>query len=212
MGYMSMYCVNCGLKLSGRFCAGCGTPVASVAEAQDIIPIGDWQHEVRYAALLCFPEVRQRLANVPECAKTISGEEWMELYDKAFKPITGVSVQTIAKIAAPIYAKMGVKTGKKKTSVFAEPPGQVIVDVLCALARNGLPLVKVHQGQSGCVIEAKLPSDLWALEGQVVVTIEGIGEGTKVEAATNIPGQLFDWGKSNRCLEKLFDDVKKRAV
>ena len=207
-----MYCVNCGLKLGGRFCAGCGTPVAPAAEAKDLVPVGDWQHEVRYAVLLRFPEVRDRLAKVPESAKTITGEEWLELCDQAFKPFAGVSVKTIATIAAPLYAKMGIKTGKKRASVFAEPPGQVIVDVLCALAKNGLPLVKVHQGQSGCVIEAKLPSDLWAFEGQVVVTVEGIGEETKVEAATNIPGQLFDWGKSTRCLEKLFDNLGTKAA
>ncbi len=211
-----MFCVNCGLKLGGRFCAGCGTPAGGaalvVAEPQELIPIGDWRHEVRYAVLLRFPEVRERLADVPESAKTMTGEEWMELYDKSFKPFTGVSVQTIAKIAAPIYAKMGIKTGKKRTRVFDAPPGQIIVDVLCALARNGLPLVKVHQGESGCVIEAKLPSDLWALEGQVVVTVEGTGTETNVEAATNIPGQLFDWGKSTRCLERLFGDLRARAA
>jgi hypothetical protein len=142
----------------------------------------------------------------------MTGEEWLGLYDKAFKPLSGVSVQTIASIAAPIYAKMGIKTGKKKTSVFAEPTGQVIVEVLCALAKNGLPLVKVHQGQSGCVIEAKLPSDFWALEGQVIVTVEHAGEGTNVEAATNIPGQLFDWGRSTRCLETLFGDIRAKAA
>ena len=206
-----MYCVNCGLKLSGRFCAGCGTAAGSFAEPQMVIPIGDWRHEVRYDVLLRFPEVRERLASVPESAKKLTGEEWMDLYDKAFKPLGGVSVRTIASIAGPIYAKMGIKTGKKKSSVFAEPPGQVIVDVLCALARNGLPLVKVHQGQAGCVIEAKLPSDFWALEGQVVVTVEGVREETAVEAVTNIPGQLFDWGKSTRCLENLFDDLRKAA-
>jgi hypothetical protein len=207
---MSMYCVNCGVKLSGRFCAGCGTPATPIAEVTDVIPIGDWQHEIRYAVLLRFPEVRDRLAEVPEHAKGMTAEDWMALYDKAFKPV--VSVQTIASIAAPIYAKMGIKTGKSRTEELSEPPGRVIVDVLCALARNGLPLVKVHQGQSGCVFEAKLPSDFWAFEGRVVVTVESTGEETKVEAATNIPGQLFDWGKSTRCLEKLFGDLRAKAA
>ena len=26
-------------------------------------------------------------------------------------------------------------------------------------------------------------------------------------AATKIPGQLFDWGKSNQCLNELFEDL-----
>jgi hypothetical protein len=31
--------------------------------------------------------------------------------------------------------------------------------------------------------------------------------GTLVEAATNVPGQLYDWGKSQRCLDELFAEV-----
>jgi hypothetical protein len=200
------------MKLSGNFCAGCGTRAVPAGDIVDVIPIGDWRDEVRYAVLLKFPEVRDVLAEVHECAKKMTGEEWLELYDKAFQPLTHVSVKTVASIVAPIYAKMGIKTGKTRTEVFAEPPGQLMVDVLCALARHGLPLGKVHQGQSGCVFEAKLPSDLWAFEGQVVVTVERSGAKTKVDAATMIPGQLFDWGKSTRCLEKLFGDLHTRAA
>jgi hypothetical protein len=208
----SMFCVHCGLELSGRFCAGCGTPVAPIAEVPNVLPMGDWQHEVRYAVLLRFPEVRDRLAEVPESAPGMAGEEWLGLYDKAFKPFTGVSVQTIASIAAPIYAKLGIKTGKSRADVLAAPPGRVMVEVLCALARHGLPLVKVQQGKSGCVFEAKLPSDLRSLEGHVIVTVERTGAGTKVEAATNIPGQLFDWGKSTCWLENLFGDLRAKAA
>lgn len=208
-----MFCVNCGLELEGRFCAGCGTPASSnLAARQEIVPLGNWREEVQYATLLRFSEVRKQLANVQPCAAAMTGEEWMALYDKAFKPLTGVSVQTIAKIAAPIYAKLGVKTGKKRTEAFEEPPGQVIVDVLRALAKNGLPLVEVHQGEVGVVIEAKLPSDLWALEGQVVVTVEWFGTETRVEAATNIAGQLFDWGKSTRCLQRIFGELHSKAA
>jgi hypothetical protein len=161
---------------------------------------------------LKFAEVRDRLADVPECSKSISGEEWLELYDQAFKPLSGVSAKTVAALAAPLYARMGIKTGKTRSDLLAEPPGEVMLEVLCALARNGLPLVKVHQGESGCVFEAKLPSDLWALEGRMVVTVERSGTQTKVEAATNIPGQLFDWGKSTRYLEKLFAEFRTKAA
>jgi hypothetical protein len=207
-----MYCTTCGMKQSGNFCAGCGTRFAPPDEVVDLIPAGDWKQEVRYAVLLRFPEVRDRLAKVQKCAKKMTGEEWLELYDKAFKPLTGVSMTTVAAIAAPLYAKIGIKTGKTRSEVLAEPPGQVMVDVLCALARLGLPLVNVHQGDLGCVFQARLPSDLWAFEGELVVTVERAGVQTKVEAATNIPGQWFDWGKSTRCLENLFGDLHTKAA
>jgi hypothetical protein len=167
---------------------------------------------VRYAVLLHFPEVLDRLAAIPECPKRMTAEEWMGLCDKAFKPLHGVSLKTVASIAGPINAKLGIKTGKSRTEVLAGPTGEVLVQILCALARHGMPLVKVHQGESGCVFEARLPSDLWAAEGRVVVTVERRGEGTRVEAATNIPGQLYDWGKSTRCLERLFGDLGIKAA
>ena len=74
-----MYCVNCGMKLTGQFCADCGT---RAGEVRDLLPLGDWQHEVRYAVLLRFPEVRNRLAEIPEAAKGLTNEEWQELGEK----------------------------------------------------------------------------------------------------------------------------------
>jgi hypothetical protein len=207
-----MYCTSGGLKASGRSCAACGTRTDLPGDVPVVIAVGNWEYEVRYAALLQFPEVRDRLARVPARGRAMTGKEWLGLYDAAFKPQTGVSMKSVAAVAAPIYARLGIKTGKHRTEVLPEPSGRVMVGVLCALARHRLPLVEVHQGESGCVFEAKLPSDLWAFEGQVVVTVERLGATTKVEAATNIPGQLFDWGKSTRCLEKLFGDLRGRAA
>ena len=53
---------------------------------------------------------------------------------------------------------------------------------------------------------------MWSFEGQLVVTIERAGTATKIEAATNIPGQWFDWGKSTRCLEQLFGRLHAKAA
>jgi hypothetical protein len=207
-----MYCINCGLQLKAEFCAVCGTRAVQPEETREATSAGDWKREIRYAVLLYFPEVRDRLAAVPECAKSISGEQWLDLAEKAFNPLGGVSVKTVAAIAAPLYAKMGIKTGKARSAILDAPPGEVMVEVLCALRKHGLPLVNVHQGESGCVFEAKLPSDFWAFEGQVVVTIECTGTQTKVDAATNIPGQLFDWGKSMRYLDAIFGDLRTKAA
>ena len=47
-----MYCVNCGMKLSGRFCAGCGTPAVTAAEPRDLIPLEDYYNLVGLKDLL----------------------------------------------------------------------------------------------------------------------------------------------------------------
>jgi hypothetical protein len=142
----------------------------------------------------------------------MTGEEWLGLYDEAFKPVTGVSLKKVATIVAPIYAQLGIKTGKNRRAIMQQPTGRMIVAVLCALAEAGLPLVEVHQAEAGCVVEAKLPSDLLSFEGQLVISVERSGQGTCIEAATNIPGQWFDWGKSARCLESLFGYVAQQAA
>ena len=203
-----MYCTNYGLKQSGNFCAACGTRLASPDGAVAVLPAGDWRDEVRYAVLLYFPEVRDQLAKVKPGKKKMTGEEWLGLCDQAFKPLMhGVPLKTVAAIGVVINSKLGIKTGKSRTAKLDEPTGQVMVDVLCALAKQPWPLAEVHQGESGCVFEASLPSDLWSLEGSVVVTVERTGTKTWVKAATNIPGQLYDWGKSKRALDKFFSDL-----
>jgi hypothetical protein len=210
------YCTHCGIQGNGNFCSNCGTP-RSLLESGALISIDSsdgWENEYRYEALLRYPEVRNRLQKSSRnSSKRMTGEAWLELYDKAFKPFTGgVSMVAVASIVAPIYAQMGVKTGKKRREVIHQPIGRMIIAVLCGLAENNLPLDEVHQGEAGCVVEAKLPSDIFALEGQLVVAIEKTGNGTCIEAATNIPGQWFDWGKSTRCLDKLFGSVFDRAA
>lgn len=207
-----MFCTNCGLKGAGNFCAGCGTRLAPNDGIPDVVPVEDWQNESCYAKLMKNPEVRERLAAIRSPEKRMTGEEWLGLCDKVFKPMNGVSMKTVAEIAAPIYAKIGIKTGKNRMQIVREPIGVVMVNVLSSLARNGLPLIEAHQGRLGCVIEAKLPSDLWSFEGKLIITVERVSAHTMVEAATTIPGQWFDWGKSTRCLQTLFDDVRSSAA
>jgi hypothetical protein len=124
-------------------------------------------------------------------------------------PLTGVSISTIASIATPLFTALGIKTGKRRIESVRRPVGQVIVAVLCSLARHGQEVQKVHQGRDGCVIEAVLPSDLWSFAGELVVSVAATEEGAQVEAGTKIGGQLFDWGKSRRCLDQLFTDIHR---
>jgi hypothetical protein len=65
----------------------------------------------------------------------------------------------------------------------------------------------VEQFDAGCLLIAELPSSVCALAGQLTVGIEHRPKRTKVTAATRIPGQMYDWGKSQRCLDVLFKDL-----
>lgn len=167
-----------------------------------------WYDEIRYDVLLHFTEVRDSIAKCAGQAKSaVSAEEFLALCDLAFVPLAGVSLKKIALIVQPIYSKLGIRTGKVRNEIFPSPSGNLLLSVLCSLASHGQTIRKVEQGEDGCLLEAAIPSDIWSFEGDLLITVRRNHPGTFVEGATNIKGQLFDWGKSKRCLNELFGDL-----
>ena len=73
-------------------------------------------------------------------------------------------------------------------------------------------MTAAHQFDDGCEVTAKLPSDAFALEGSLIVAFRRITSGTHIEAATKIPGQWFDWGKSTRCLARLLQEIGTNLI
>lgn len=207
-----MFCHQCGAKAHGNFCTACGTRLGAPEREPEPL-LQDWSDEIRYEVLLRQPEVRDLIArHAAQSKKRVSGEEFLELCDKAFIPIIGVSVAKIGAIALPLYARLGIKTGKTLQDRFEAPAGKLLVAALCSMARNGQTLQKVEQGEDGCLLNAKLPSDIWSFAGDILLTVERKENGTRVEAATVIKGQLYDWGKSKRILAALFEDLKGLPV
>ncbi len=208
-----MYCSQCGAKAAGKFCSDCGAPLMSVVRevepaAADVLV--DWSQEVDYEALLRVPEVRKRIARcAAQSKKRMTGEEFLDKYGSELGKLSGIPLPMapLAHWAQEIGARMGLKTSKSRSQTFAAPPGEVIVALLCSLAREGRALRNVDQRSDGCVLLAELPSDLFALAGDLVIAVSRHGGGTRVEAHTDIQGQYFDWGKSTRCLEQLFGEL-----
>ncbi len=207
-----MYCHQCGAKAHGAFCSACGTKVITASSAVESPPL-DWSSEIRYEVLLRVPEVRELIARYASQSTTrMSADEFLELCDHAVAPLVGVSLAKIAAIAQPIYATLGVKTGKMHRELLPVPAGRVLVATMCSLARRGRRINNVEQGEDGCLLKAELPSDLWSVAGEMLVTIERQEQGSIVEAATVIKGQLYDWGKSARVLKEFFDDIRGGAL
>lgn len=210
-----MFCAHCGQQAGGNFCSHCGARLAKLeAESPhdilDVLPVQDWSQETDYQTLIRIPEVKDLLAqHASQARQSMTGEQFLAIYDKLFSP--EISLKKAAEIGAPLYAQLGIETGKSRKGQAALPTGSVIVSVLCLLARNGQTIKQVHQCSDGCILHAVIPSNLLSLEGELVVSIRRHGAGTQVEAATRIPGQLFDWGKSHRCLNGLFEELGAAA-
>lgn len=201
-----MFCSNCGAEVSGNFCSKCGAPLRNVSASSAAVT-QDWSREIVYKTLIRIPEVRDIVSRHDAMAKKrLSGEEFLAFSDKII-PL-GVSLEKLGAVAQPIYAQLGVKTGKEYSETLSSPPGTVIASVLCSLARHGQVLQQVRQFEDGCLLEATLPSDMWSFEGVLYISVRKTETGTRVDGATKIEGQLFDWGKSKRCLETLFADIK----
>ena len=207
-----MFCSNCGAEAGGNFCWKCGQRLQEGSAPQPVPPgppplPRDWSREIVYETLIHIPAVRDKISRHAAMAKKrLSGEQFLAFADKV-APM-GVSMETIGSVVHPISAMLGIKTGKECTETVTSPPGVVLVSALCSLARNGQALQRVQQLDDGCLLEASLPSDLWSFEGSLFVGVRRAGPGTRVDCATQIKGQFFDWGKSKRCLETLCADVK----
>ena len=209
-----MFCSQCGVKASGRFCHSCGshlhfadTVPATTDTASVVNKSANWEEDPLYENIIRIESVRaviaQHAANAP---KGISAEAFLAVYDKVLQ--SPIPLERLAAVVQPLYASLGIRTGKDRTELLRIPVGRAIARTLCSLAKHGQTLQNVEQHENGCLVHADLPSSVCALKGALTVSLHRCESGTQVAATTSIPGQWYDWGKSNRCLEQLFNDLR----
>ena len=175
----------------------------------------DWRTSVDVQTILANSHVRGLIAEVSGNRPSgMSGEQFLDISDKVFSVIGigGVSTKLIADVAQPLYARIGIKTGKEETRGYQSPTGQTIAATLCSLASRNQTLKDAAQADDGCVLTATVPSSIYAFEGDLVVTIERRDAGAMVTGAVTIPGQAFDWGRSKRVLRDMFKDIDEQLI
>lgn len=182
----------------------------------DFIPMAEevpthWTAETNYGRLLEHAEVRQRIAAAGQKYQPeITGEEVLAIFDVIVP--SGLPLEKLGKLLIPIYDKLGIRTGKHARVVSAAAPGRVLVAVLCALSSSGQTITHLEQATNGCILTASIPSNMFALVGEMVISVQREQQQTVIEAAVNIPGQLYDWGKSKRILNHLFQQTSSYAA
>jgi len=216
-----MFCTQCGNAAAPEhvFCAVCGTrlmrdaqaaAVSEAAAAPETASLEDWRETTNYRAVLGHPEVKALIADAAKVSKAgMSGEEFLKLAQPILDASGsgGVPMKLIAEIATPLYAKMGVKTGKDAMNGYATSYGRVLAAILCALSSRNQTLVAVHEGTDGCVVQAEIPSSLTTWKGKLSMTLQRRPEGTLVSSAVVFEGQSSDWGRSRRVLDDLHQDI-----
>jgi len=220
-----MFCTQCGKPAAPEhnFCAGCGTRLALDAPAEVApsmavggapalsgTPLEDWRTTTRYRAVLAHPEVQALIADASRASKAgMSADEFMKLAQPVLDAAGsgGIPIKLIAEIAAPLYARMGVKTGKDAKNGYATPFGRVLAAILCSLASRNQRLIAIEEGADGCVVLAQIPASMTTWTGQMTLSVERKPEGTLVSSAVVFQGQSSDWGRARRVLDDLHQDI-----
>ncbi len=209
-----MYCSQCGTEAKGKFCQECGGQIHGANHATPIngqtVRVDNhvfWDEDSNYDNIIRMEPVRTAIANHAASAqKGISGEAILAIYDKIIA--SPIPLESLAAVLQPLYQSMGIKTGKELREVVRLPIGLTIASVLCSFAKNGQDFLSAQQIEMGCVLKAELPSSVCSLKGSLTVFLVKRQVATEVLASTVIPGQVYDWGKSQRCLQRLFQDLK----
>lgn len=208
-----MYCTECGASGAGKFCGECGTPLASKGRQEPtpepVVPGFDWSQSLDYARVTAVPEVRDRIDRAAAASQRLTGEEFLQVLDAVTQPFTILPASVMAKLVKPLNDRLGYKTGKARAELVAAPPGRVLAALLCALATEGYNLTKVEQKPDLCRLQAAMPPDVWTITGgELSLQVARAAGGATVAAEVVIKGQLYDWGKSSRGLERLFTALK----
>ena len=134
----------------------------------------------------------------------MTGEEFVEGFSSLL-PMK-VPLAPLMNFSRDLGGRLGIHTGKSRSEQYACPAGQVIVAALCTLARDGYKIKEARQATDGCVLICEIPSDFFSLAATLILTFH-CEPAVTVLAEVDIQGQMFDWGKSNRCLTQLFNGI-----
>jgi hypothetical protein len=209
-----VFCSECGKQSSGKFCWNCGAPLHAAEDAQASPVVATaatspapshWRDEINYDALIRNPQVRDLLARQKPTAYHMTGEEFVEVFGKLL-PVQ-VPLAPLMNFSKDLGGRLGIHTGKSRAESYSRPAGQVIVAALCTLARDGYKIQEARQATDGCVLICEIPSDFFSLAATLMLMFRREPSAMSVQAEVDIQGQMFDWGKSNRCLTQLFDGI-----
>lgn len=169
----------------------------------------DWADEHRFEVIIGIPVVHNAVSSCAAHARVpMSAEEFLARAGVVF-PALGKAIHRGAVARGRGRAlKRGWRTGKSQAAEIRAPIGRVIASVLCSMAFHGQVVQSVEQREDGCTLIAEIPSDRKTFGGVLQVRIDrGANHSTTLDAKAEIPGQLYDWGKSKQTLADLFADV-----
>ena len=115
----------------------------------------------------------------------------------------------LLKVSDTLWSNLGVKNQQRFAHDFNGEYGVVTARFLQAVVHHGCHVAAAWDTANGCFVEIKLPVDVLSMRGTYGADIiDGSFGSVRVEIASQTKGQLFDWGKSKRLAEQIFDRTR----
>jgi len=221
-----VFCTNCGTQAASdhSFCSACGSKLESNSPVstdnkhnneQRVVDrhagVKDWRMLTSSKEIFTHSQVVERIKRISGLSATGMPESEILAQIKLFdsKEASTFAMGALTDVVLPFYSNLGIKKESEVISNFAISYQEALVAVLCSLASRSQPLRDLRDASDGFVVDAQLPTSIWAMKGDFIISLENVNGGTKVCANINIPGQMFDWGKSKRTISDLFADVNR---
>jgi hypothetical protein len=132
--------------------------------------------------------------------------------DEALGKLTGAAMGMPAGIGQMLLSggqafgkSLGLGTRKAMSHDLAVPYGTAVQALVLALQAERYGLATAFDTPRGAYIECDMPRDFFSMGGTITLDVaELAADRVRIEAACEIAGQKFDWGKSNRAMTGIF--------
>lgn len=155
---------------------------------------------------LVRPRVRDILAGDLEGVVAAGGmteKEVAELLAPIAGGLSGNLFQVAMKVGEATGKSLNVASRKSVDQVFSAPYTHVVRSLGLALASLRYQPTLLFDTQRGSVIETQMPTDIFSLGGSLQFEVVDEGGQAHVLAASEVRGQMFDWGKGTRALTEV---------
>ena len=126
--------------------------------------------------------------------------------------ISGSAAQIAMVAGESLYVSMGLKTSKTAELSLAASYGAAVRGLVFALTSLGHDIITAFDTPAGAYFEAELPRDFLSRPGtlQFDVTEQG-PNAVLIAAASEVKGQVYDWGKGKRALAAVLEKTEAFA-
>jgi hypothetical protein len=136
---------------------------------------------------------------------SVSGQSEAEIVKSlsSLLPLPEAMFMTTVKLGQTLGTMLGLKSRQQCEKSYSCSYDKAVLSYFLATKQMELNIQTLYDTQKGSILEIKLPTDVFSFGGQLKIVINEEPQHIRVQATTEIKGQMFDWGKGSRILKEL---------